>query len=111
LSVKLTDDERSLLRDGLVHWSGPAKLSAGIAALFELESIEVLQHTFDEIDELLVANSTLDRSQLRTAILATELMFASDMVGAGVEWETVTGRSDAETLKLLRPLQIGYYTG
>jgi hypothetical protein len=36
-------------------------------------------------------------------------MFASDMIGAGVEWETVTGLSDHETLPRLRALQRAYY--
>jgi hypothetical protein len=30
---------------------------------------------------------------------------SSDVIGAGVEWETVTGLSDVETLRLLRGLQ------
>lgn len=39
------------------------------------------------------------------ALTATEIVFASDVVGAGVEWESVTGLSDVGTLRTLRRLQ------
>ena len=41
----------------------------------------------------------------RRVLLATEIVFASDVIGAGVEWETVTGLSDVDTIRLLRGLQ------
>ena len=41
-------------------------------------------------------------SDLRRALVATEIVFRSDVFGAGVEWETVTGLKDQETMPLLR---------
>jgi hypothetical protein len=38
-------------------------------------------------------------------LVATEIVFASDVFGAGVEWSTVTGSTDAETIAVLRQLQ------
>jgi hypothetical protein len=32
-------------------------------------------------------------------------LFSSDVFGAGVEWETVNGMTDQETISVLRPLQ------
>ncbi|MDM7888577.1 hypothetical protein QUG98_08930 [Curtobacterium sp. RHCJP20] len=41
----------------------------------------------------------------RRTLLATEVVFASDIVGSGIEWETATGVRDATALQLLRSLQ------
>ncbi|GAA3334482.1 hypothetical protein HP467_00430 [Curtobacterium albidum] len=38
-------------------------------------------------------------------LLATELVFVSDVVGSGTDWETTTGIRDADALRLLRSLQ------
>lgn len=38
-------------------------------------------------------------------ILATEIVFASDLVGSGGDWSITTGYSDAETLTSLREIQ------
>jgi hypothetical protein len=41
----------------------------------------------------------------RRALLATELAFASDVLGSGVEWSTTTGWRDDETIRCLRNIQ------
>ena len=38
-------------------------------------------------------------------ILATEIVFASNLLGSGCDWSITTGFSDAETLKSLREIQ------
>ena len=40
------------------------------------------------------------------ALLATELAFASEVVGSGYEWSTTTGWSDDTTVKVLRSTQL-----
>jgi hypothetical protein len=40
------------------------------------------------------------------ALLATELAFASEVVGSGYEWSTTTGWSDDTTVKILRSTQL-----
>jgi hypothetical protein len=41
----------------------------------------------------------------RRALLATEIVFASDVVGAGTDWPITTGLSDQETITILRVIQ------
>jgi len=41
----------------------------------------------------------------RSALIATEIAFASDVYGAGAEWPTVTGFADDETVEILRAVQ------
>ena len=38
-------------------------------------------------------------------LILTEVVFVSDLVGSGVEWETTTGLSDEVTIRLLRGIQ------
>lgn len=47
----------------------------------------------------------LSREDWRRILLMTEVAFASDVVGSGVEWSITTGMSDEETLRLLRSIQ------
>ena len=42
---------------------------------------------------------------LTRALVATEIVFSSDVFRAGVEWETVTGLADQATLALLPGLE------
>lgn len=47
----------------------------------------------------------LTAEDLRRALVATEMVFASDVHGAGTEGETVTGWTDEETVRVLRSMQ------
>lgn len=38
-------------------------------------------------------------------LLATEIVFASDVIGAGLDWIHTTGLSDGESIALLRSVQ------
>jgi hypothetical protein len=41
---------------------------------------------------------------LRT-LLATEIVFASDVVGSGIDWSSTTGLTDEHTIQVLRTVQ------
>ncbi|MFD2091298.1 hypothetical protein [Blastococcus deserti] len=47
----------------------------------------------------------LTRRDWARALLATEIVFASNLVGSGLDWSSTTGLSDEETIALLRTLQ------
>jgi hypothetical protein len=47
----------------------------------------------------------LTEEDWRRTLLATEIVFISDVVGAGTDWEVTTGLSDEETIKVLRAIQ------
>jgi len=46
----------------------------------------------------------LSRRDWRRLLILMELIFASDTLGAGYEWQTVTGRDDVTDLRLLYKL-------
>ena len=50
-------------------------------------------------------NDHLSPDEWRKVLLAVEVVFASDVVGSGVEWPTTTGISDVDSIATLRKLQ------
>jgi hypothetical protein len=51
------------------------------------------------------AQDPLTPADWRRVLLATEVVFASDVVGSGLDWSITTGLPDAETIGLLRQIQ------
>ena len=102
--VELTPAERSLLGVGLSQWRGPARPTSAI-----IKALGFSRPTFaaevSRLRDRIVAGEALDGRDWTRALIATEVVFVSDVVGAGVEWETCTGLSDAETIVTLRSLQ------
>jgi hypothetical protein len=105
ISVILTDDEKSLLRAGLHEWGGPAKCTEKFALAMGFKSVIDL---FDESDDLassIESEKPLSQRDWTRALIATEIAFASDTIGSGVDWETTTGLDDENTIRCLRQLQ------
>ena len=105
LDFELTDDERRLLNRGLVEWGGPAAWTDAMAIAMGFGSVRDL---FDESERLLAAlraRQALSRWDWTRMLIATEIVFASDVVGSGVEWHITTGLEDVRTLQVLRGLQ------
>jgi hypothetical protein len=58
-----------------------------------------------ELCDALRLGEDLTQGDWRRTLLATELVFVSDVVGAGTDWQATTGLSDEETIKVLRAIQ------
>jgi hypothetical protein len=87
------------------EWGGPAACTDAMARAMGFGSVRDL---FDESERLLAALRTrrpLSRWDWTRTLLATEIVFASDVVGSGVEWTITTGLDDVRTLQALRELQ------
>jgi hypothetical protein len=57
------------------------------------------------LQEALDRSEPLTGADWRRTLLATEIVFASYVVGAGWDWSITTGLTDEETIKLLRAVQ------
>ena len=55
--------------------------------------------------EQLESGAKMTRLDLARALLATEIVFASNLVGSGSDWPITTGLDDIRTLELLRRVQ------
>lgn len=103
--VKLTDDERELLRCGLREWGGPARCTEEFARALGFDSVSDLFVQGDRLRHALRASDPLTPLDWARTLLATETVFASRVVGAGADWPITTGFSDQESLQLLRTVQ------
>lgn len=113
IDIALTADERYLLNRGLVEWGGPARCTEAMAVAMGFEDVDNLLTDGHRIARELSASRPLTRRDWTRALLSTEVAFASDVLGSGVDWQTTTGLDDVSTIKLLRGLQrrlVGVYS-
>lgn len=90
--IDLTDEERELLRRGLLEWGGPARCTEAMAVAIGFSSVTDLLDEGRRIADDLLAGRALMKNDWRRALLATEIVFVSDVLGSGVDWSTTTGK-------------------
>lgn len=106
VAIGLSEDERSILFQGLAQWGGPAKGTEAMAIAIGFSGTSDLYRDGHRIAADIRSGSPLTIADWHRALLATEIMFASGVVGAGLEWHGVTGWDDVTTLGLLRAVQL-----
>ncbi|WP_205791741.1 hypothetical protein [Microbacterium sulfonylureivorans] len=106
VDVELSNDERFLLDRGLVEWGGPARCTEAIAIAIGFSSVADLLTEGYRIADDLSNRRPLSRTDWTRALLATEVVFASDVLGSGHDWEATTDLDDTATITLLRSVQL-----
>ena len=106
VDVALTDEERLLLERGLVEWGGPARCTEAMAIAIGFDSVADLLEEGYRIADDLSKGKPLTRTDWTRALLATEVVFASNVLGSGHDWEATTGLDDASTIRVLRDVQL-----
>ncbi|MFD6923207.1 hypothetical protein ACFV99_23755 [Streptomyces sp. NPDC059944] len=104
-SELLTEHEVELLTRALLEWGGPAHCSDQLAFGMGFAGAQDLLHQCPRLRKALGEDAPLDAADWARTLLATEIVFVSDLAGSGVEWSTATGRDDAATIKMLRVIQ------
>lgn len=105
VDVALSDDERFLLDRGLVEWGGPARCTEAMAIAIGFSGVADLLTEGYRIADDLSNRRPLSRTDWTRALLATEVVFASDVLGSGHDWEADTDLDDAATIGVLRSVQ------
>ena len=106
VDVELSDDERDLLGEGLLHWGGPTSPTDALAQVIGFADVETMHADGQRIREALRNRRPLSKRDLQRALIATEIVWASNFYGAAFEWEIVAaGWDDQRTLETLRQLQ------
>jgi hypothetical protein len=103
--IDLDDEERRLFRMGIREWSGPARCTEEFAVAMGFHG---RQDLFDQTDRLMAAileGAAMTRLDWFRVLIATEVVFASSLVGSGLDWPITTGMSDADSLEILRQVQ------
>lgn len=105
VAVELTDDERHLLSWGLIEWGGPARCTEELALAMGFTSVaDIFDEGYRIADDIRVGKP-LPRVDWARALLATEIVFASEVVGSGRDWESTAGMDDVKSIGLLRSVQ------
>jgi hypothetical protein len=102
----LSSDERFLLRCRLVEWAGPARCTDPMAAAMGFGSVRELFRESDRLIDAIEQGRPLSRWDWSRCLIATEIVFVSNVMGSGHDWSITTGLDDATTLVRLRELQL-----
>jgi predicted Abi (CAAX) family protease len=105
IAVDLTEPDRVLLVRGLNQWGGPARCSEPLAMAMGFDDLSSFRHEQRRLIEALKRNMPLSPKDWLRSLAATEITFASSVLGSALDWRICTGLADDETLKVLRGLQ------
>jgi len=111
VQLRLSDEERDLLRAGLLEWGGPASCTDELAVAMGFQNVRDLFEEGRRIGKGIADGQPLSRTDWTRALLATEVVFVSNVMGSGWDWAITTGLNDELTLKTLRALQRKMVTG
>ncbi|MYW09009.1 hypothetical protein GT034_11710 [Streptomyces sp. SID2563] len=104
-SELLAEGEVRLLRRALGEWGGPARCSDQLAFGMGFADARDLLDQCGLLGRALANDDPIKPVDWARTLLATEIVFVSDLVGSGIEWQTTTGFSDEATLSTLRKIQ------
>lgn len=104
-STLLEPHETELLTRALAEWGGPAHANDDLARAMGFADAEDFLRRRGSLQSGLQDDSPIESADWARILLATEIVFASDLMGSGTEWRTTTGMTDEETIKLLRSVQ------
>jgi hypothetical protein len=105
IAVDLQPVEREMLATGLIEWGGPAHCTDALAIAMGFASCADIEAQGSYLIPLLRRGSALTPSEWTRTLLATEIVWASDVVGAGSDASILFGRSDVEAIGTLRSVQ------
>lgn len=105
VAVELSADERAVLRCGLLEWWGPARPTGALAAAMGSKDTTQLSTEVGRLMAALDVEQALTPEDWQRVLVATEVVFASDVFGSGLDWPITTGFSDPDTIRLLRAVQ------
>src|SRR3954453_14248292 len=94
-SELLTEPEVKLLTRALLEWGGPAHCSDQLAVGMGFAGARDLFDQCQRLRKALGEDALLGAADWARTLLATEIVFVSDLAGSGVEWSTTTGHDDA----------------
>ena len=105
LTVDLDDDERRMLAAAMLEWIGPARPTEAMVVAMGFDRLDTFSDEVLRLRSSLERREALSRQDWRRVQLGAEIVFASDLVGSGLDWSIATEFTDEETIALLRRVQ------
>jgi hypothetical protein len=106
LDVPLTDLERRVLLGGIAEWGGPANCTEEFAVAMGFRSVADLYETSERPYKSLKGAQALTQVDWVRVLLMTEIVFVSNVVGSGWDWQSTVGVPDSETIALIQGIQL-----
>ncbi len=101
----LSAEERNFLAAAMNEWQGPASPNNEIAIAIGFASRADLIGNIDRLWTALRGETRLSRLDWVRVLLAAEIVFASNTLGSGHDWEATVGMSDKDSITMLRSIQ------
>ena len=106
LALDLSEDEWYLLRSGLHAWGGPVNATDELARMMGFaDESDLHRRGPGSLWDAIERRAPLSWSDWRRVVLATEIAFASVVIGAARDWRYHCGLDDGESIALLRAVQ------
>jgi hypothetical protein len=105
VAVDLTEDERDFIQQTLEQWGLSAASAPFPFQVLGLSTWEAFGELTVRLENSVIGGEPLTDLDWARLLFLTEVTFASDLVGSGLDFDTVTGFSDFEAVSLLRGLQ------
>ena len=105
LTLDLDAGERRLLRWGIIEWGGPTRCTEEMAVAMGFRDVQDLFDSTGRLAESIASGGPLTALDWLRVLLATEIVWASNTMGSGLDWSSTSGISDEESLATLRSVQ------
>lgn len=102
---ELSRDQRRVLASGLNEWGGPVRPGVDIIVAMGFKDVDDLYSTGHRMFSQILNREPMSRLDWTRALVATEIVFVSDVVGGALDWEPDSNFYDQTTLRLLREIQ------
>lgn len=102
---ELSRDQRRLLTNGLSEWGGPVSPSLALVVAMGFSDLEDFRSAKRRMFSQILNREPMSRFDWTRALVATEIVFISEVVGGAIDWEPDTDFDDKTTLRLLRETQ------
>ncbi len=94
-----------MLNYGLVDWGGPSHCTDAFATAMGFTGLHGIESEAATIAAAIRAGEPLSVRDWTRALISTEVIFASEVVGTGGGWTSIQGGSDEHWVGVLRRLQ------
>lgn len=105
INFDLSNEERELLRLGVLQWIGPSTPTEELAQAIGFEGTRDLFDQTPRIHDAIKKGDSLPPEDWTRALLSAEINFSSHLFGCGEHWTACTAISDEDAIRVLRSLQ------
>ena len=95
-----------MLNAGLTDWFGPAHATDVVPQLFGYSDPKEMDSDHWRIAQAIRAGEPLSLRDWTRALLSTEIIFVSEVIGDGSDWDAIYGGPDEDWMRVLRGLQL-----